>query len=92
MGPQDQRGGGLSPFSLPPWLRYWMGPLRLKICPCRPVMDSPKHVNCLFTFNSDSERLHYYSSNDKWDPRIEEGGGEFNLSHPLAVPLESALC
>ena len=52
-----------------------IGPVRLKIDPCRPHEDPPEHVNCLFSLNFDSERLQYIIVRIEKGPLGSERGG-----------------
>ena len=61
-----------------------MGPLRLKIGPCIPDMGPPNPLNCLFSFNFDSERLQYFRHVPMICPR---GGG--GLVGPQGNPLQN---
>ena len=71
------RGREISSLSPPHWLRYWMAPLRLKIGPCRPVMDPPNYANCLFSLNFDSERMQYLIVRMANGPPGSKGEGNF---------------
>ena len=51
-----------------------MGPLRLKFVPWIPEMGLPNALNCLFSFNFDSERLQYLRvRNENGPPGSERG-------------------
>ena len=65
-----------------------MGPLRPKVGPCRPGMDSPKHVSCLFSLNTDSEKLRRLIVWMENGSLGQERGEISPLSSPaLAAPL-----
>ena len=67
-----------------------MGPLRLKIRPCKPGIDPPEPVNRLLSLNINSERLQYLIVRIENGPQ-NQGGGEISpLSSALAATLETS--
>ena len=72
-GPLGPRLGPLEPR---------MGPMGLEIVTCRPDMGLPKHVNCLFSLNFDSERSQYLMVRIENGPLGLERGVKFHPFHP----------
>ena len=78
--PASLSRGPLGPKLGPP--EPQTGPLRTKIDPCRPDMGPPKLVHCLFSLNSDSERLWYLIVSIENGTSGSESGEKFHPFYP----------
>ena len=67
-----------------------MGPLELKIDPCKPGIDPPEPLYQLLSLNIIVKVAVLDSSDRKWAPRITKSGEILPLSPPLVTPLETS--
>ena len=67
-----------------------MGPLELKIDPCKPGIDPPEPLYQLLSLNIIVKVAVLDSSDRKWAPRITKSGEILPLSPPLVTGLETS--